>query len=134
MQNGNRPPQLAVANVDGTVVDVSIAVEADESVTAEALLGAMLGLFLDDGIEGNSGAENTKGEDVIVGSNTKSEQKLNNQMNKRGWTEQEVRNTIDSPYTTRTSTNKATGNPATVYYTEEGAYVIVDDITKKKGG
>ena len=28
------------------------------------------------------------------------------------------------------SVNKATGNSATVYYTKQGSYVIVDDVTK----
>lgn len=34
------------------------------------------------------------------------------------------------PYTTRASINKATGNAATVFYTQKGSYVIVDDVTK----
>ena len=29
-----------------------------------------------------------------------------------------------------TSINKATGNAATVFYTQQGSYVIVDDVTK----
>lgn len=39
-------------------------------------------------------------------------------------------NTVDNPYTLRTSINRATGNPSTVYYTKQGSYVIVDDVTK----
>jgi hypothetical protein len=54
--------------------------------------------------------------------------KLANQMNARGWTPKSVGEVVDSPYTTRISTNKGTGNSATVYYTEQGAYVVVDDI------
>ena len=73
----------------------------------------------------------TRGEDVKFGSNAKSAQKLQNQMQKRGWNEQLVRDTVDNPYKTATSTNKATGNASTVYYTKEGAYVTVDDITKE---
>lgn len=53
-----------------------------------------------------------------------------NQMNSRGWTEDLIRNTVDYPYTIRTSVNKATGNAATVFYTQQGSYVIVDDVTK----
>lgn len=53
-----------------------------------------------------------------------------NQMDSRGWTEDLIRNTVDNPYTIRTSVNKATGNSATVFYTQQGSYVIVDDITK----
>lgn len=51
-------------------------------------------------------------------------------MTQRGWTESTVRDTVSNPYTTRVSTNKATGNSATVYYNEAGGYVIIDDITK----
>ena len=51
-------------------------------------------------------------------------------MQRRGWSIQSVRNTVDNPYTTRISTNKATGNSATVFYNKNGSYVIVDDITK----
>ena len=63
------------------------------------------------------------------GSNTKSTQRLENQMASRGWTRDSVRNTVDSPYTTRNTTNLATGNPATVFYKRNGAHVIVDNIT-----
>ena len=55
---------------------------------------------------------------------------LMNQMNGRGWTEDLIRNTVENPYTIRTSINKATGNSATVFYTQQGSYVIVDDVTK----
>ena len=71
----------------------------------------------------------TLGDKVQFGSDTKSTEKLNSQMNQRGWTEKSVKNTIHSPYTTRTSTNMSTGNPATVYYNKQGGYVIVDNIT-----
>ena len=49
----------------------------------------------------------------------------------RGWTESLIKKTVDNPYTIRSSINKATGNPATVFYTKQGSYVIVDDITKQ---
>ena len=82
------------------------------------------------GLDKGDGGVKTAGKDVKFGSSTKSAQKVNNQMVKRGWTEDVVRNTVDKPYTTRTSVNKATGNPATVYYTKKGSYVIVDNVTK----
>jgi len=82
------------------------------------------------GVGGNGGEGNTTGKDVTFGSNTKSSTKLNNQMNERGWTQDTVIDTVDNPYTTRVSVNKATGNPATAYYTKQGSYVIVDDIKK----
>ena len=40
-----------------------------------------------------------------------------------------IKATVDNPFTTRVSVNKYTGNTATVFYTEKGAYVVVDDIT-----
>ncbi|WP_249294473.1 colicin E5-related ribonuclease [Fumia xinanensis] len=82
--------------------------------------------IVDDVVKGGSG---TKGDQIVFGSDTKSATKLNNQMTKRGWTENTVRDTVNQPYTTRVSTNKATGNPATVYYNKSGGYVIIDDVT-----
>lgn len=81
--------------------------------------------------KGDGGADNkTTGDNVKFGSDTKSEQKLSNQMDQRGWTRDSVKETVNNPYTTRTSVNKATGNSATVYYNQQGGYVIVDDTTK----
>ena len=71
-----------------------------------------------------------KGKDIIFGSEAKSAEKLTNQITKRGWTKNLVMDTVDNPYTIRTSINRATGNSATVYYTKKGSYVIVDDVTK----
>lgn len=71
-----------------------------------------------------------KSSDLIFGSSTKSTQKIMNQMNSRGWTDSLIRNTVDDPYIVRDSVNKATGNSATVFYTQQGSYVIVDDVTK----
>jgi hypothetical protein len=70
------------------------------------------------------------GSNIKFGSDTKSIQKLSNQMTQRGWNESTVRNTVSSPHTTRISTNKATGNSATVYYNKSGGYVIIDDVTE----
>lgn len=42
-----------------------------------------------------------------------------------------VEDTVRNPYTTRVSTNKATGNSATVYYNKSGSYVVIDDVTKE---
>ena len=70
-----------------------------------------------------------RGKTIQFGSDTKSAQKLTNQMNQRGWTENSVRNTVNSPYAIRASINKATGNSATVYYTKKGSYIIIDDVT-----
>lgn len=51
-------------------------------------------------------------------------------MGKRGWTEQSINNTVNSPFTTRTATNKANGNNATAYFNKDGSYVVRDDVTK----
>ncbi|EUJ57920.1 hypothetical protein MCOL2_08556 [Listeria fleischmannii FSL S10-1203] len=52
-------------------------------------------------------------------------------MKKRGWTQASVKKLTNNPYTTRKSTNKATGNSATAYYDKKGNYVIVDNRTKE---
>ena len=78
-----------------------------------------------------SGSGSIKSTGLVFGSNTKSAQKLKNQMNKRGWTESLIKNTVDNTFTIRMSINKSTGNSATVFYRKEGSYVIVDDIIKE---
>jgi len=75
-------------------------------------------------------SKGTAGNEIKFGSDTKSTQKLSNQMTQRGWTESTVKDTVSNPYTTRVSVNKATGNSATVYYNKAGGYVIIDDTTK----
>ena len=76
--------------------------------------------------EGDGGAGNkTTGDNVKFGSDTKSEQKLSNQMDQRGWTRDSVKETVNNPYTTRTSVNKATGNSVTIYYNQQGASCIL---------
>jgi len=70
-----------------------------------------------------------KGSKVRFGSDTKSSTKLSSQMSQRGWTESTVRDTVSNPFTTRASTNLATGNSATAYYNQRGGYVIIDDVT-----
>lgn len=85
---------------------------------------------VDDAINGTGKANSITSKDIIFGSDTKSAQKLSNQMSNRGWTKELVENIVDDSYTTRVSINKATGNSATVFYTKQGSYVIVDDVTK----
>jgi filamentous hemagglutinin family protein len=51
------------------------------------------------------------------------------QLVERQWTIEAIIDTIDNPYTVRVSTNKFTGNTATVFYEKDGSYVIVDDGT-----
>lgn len=74
---------------------------------------------------------NIKSDDIKFGSSVKSTKKVNNQMKKRGWSEESVKDVVDHPHSTRKSVNKATGNGATVFYDKDGSYVIIDDKTKE---
>jgi RHS repeat-associated protein len=49
-------------------------------------------------------------------------------LTKRGWTNEMVDDVVKKPFTTRKSTGKS-GNPATVYYREDGSHVVKDDVT-----
>ncbi|MBF2441423.1 transposase [Listeria innocua] len=72
-----------------------------------------------------------KSDNIKFGSSVKSTKKVNNQMKKRGWSEESVKSVVDHPHTTRKSGNKATGNDTTVFYDKDGSYVIIDDKTKE---
>lgn len=58
-------------------------------------------------------------------------EKISNQMEGRGWTQQDIDKLYGNPFTTRAAANKANGNPATAYYDEQGNYVSVDNVTKQ---
>ena len=79
----------------------------------------------------SGGDSNVRSGNLVFGSSTKSANKLSSQIRSRGWTEDLIKDTVDHPFTTRESINKATNNPATVFYTEQGSYVIVDDVTNE---
>lgn len=55
--------------------------------------------------------------------------KIGRQMEKRGWTTGDIDGVIESPYTTRSATNKANGNRATAFFNKNGSYVVRDDKT-----
>jgi len=55
--------------------------------------------------------------------------KISGQLGKRGWTSADVDQTVNSPFTTRPSTNRATGNRATAFYRKDGSYVVRDNGT-----
>ena len=57
--------------------------------------------------------------------------KIQNQMAKRGWTEQSIDQTTSQPVHTSASQNMATGNAATAYFNADGSYVVVDDVTNE---
>ena len=53
------------------------------------------------------------------------------QIAERSWTTTDIKEVIANPYTTRSTINRAERSAATAYYTKEGAYVVVDDISGK---
>jgi len=55
--------------------------------------------------------------------------KISRQAGKRGWTTSSIDETIESPYTTRSATNKANDNPATAFFNKDGSYVVRDNKT-----
>ncbi len=56
--------------------------------------------------------------------------KITKQLGKRGWSPERIDNiTNGGAFTTIKSRNKANGNPATAYYTKEGAYVVKENVT-----
>ena len=68
---------------------------------------------------------------LVFGGLSKNSSKLLGEMGNRGWTTDSVCAVVSNPYTTRKSTNKANDNPATAYYTKDGDYVVVDDVTNE---
>ncbi|KAA3609493.1 MAG: hypothetical protein DWQ01_09170 [Planctomycetota bacterium] len=52
-----------------------------------------------------------------------------NQLARRGWTREAINDTVNNPFTTRAATNRATGNPATAFFREDGSHVIRDNVT-----
>lgn len=53
------------------------------------------------------------------------------QVEKRGWNNEKIANTINKPLKTSSGINKATGNSVTKYYIDDVHYVVQDDYTKK---
>ena len=70
-----------------------------------------------------------KGRNVNARPGITLDSKIISQMARRGWTQQSINNTVNNPYTIRAAINRATGNPATAFYTREGAYVVRDNVT-----
>jgi hypothetical protein len=61
--------------------------------------------------------------------NVPSSGKKFNQLAERGWSQSSIDDVVNSPFTTRTATNKSTGNAATAFYRKDGHYVVRDDVT-----
>jgi RHS repeat-associated protein len=80
---------------------------------------------------GKSGVSGGSGSGKGSSSNLKTNitEKIRKQMAKRGWTEQSIKDTVDSPYTTCGAYDKATGHSATAYYNKDGSYVVRNDVT-----
>ena len=55
--------------------------------------------------------------------------KIAKQMGPRGWTQQSIEGALKNPVRTGTAINRATGNPATAYFTGPNQYVVVDNVT-----
>ena len=114
-----------------TLGDVALAGTVIDSSSAMSLINSIVQASVGIGVGGTSDNNNPSATELKFESDTKSAQKLNNEMEKRGWTKDTVKDTVNNPHTTRKSTYKANGNSATVYYKENGAYVVVDDVTKE---
>ena len=57
--------------------------------------------------------------------------KIAAQLSARGWTKQEVRDAVDAPpIGTSTDHTRGRAEPATVYGSKYGGYVIVNDMTR----
>ena len=69
------------------------------------------------------------GDDAVKRLDINITNKIEGQMIQRGWDVEKIEGTVSNSFTTRVSTNKANGNPATVHYLEDGNYVVVDDVT-----
>ncbi len=55
--------------------------------------------------------------------------KIAKQMSRRGWTAKMIRELVNESRIIRPAFNRATGNNATAYFTEKGAYVVRDNVT-----
>jgi hypothetical protein len=58
--------------------------------------------------------------------------KIEKQLVKRGWARESIEELVTKPTLTRRSSdivNRATGNPVTYFYRQDGYYVVIDDIT-----
>lgn len=42
-----------------------------------------------------------------------------------------IHETVNDPFTTRSATNRATGNAATAFFQESGSYVVKDNVTNQ---
>jgi hypothetical protein len=55
--------------------------------------------------------------------------KITRQMARRGWDESSINDVVSNPFTTRQAFNKATGQTATAFYTQDGSYVVRDNVS-----
>lgn len=69
-------------------------------------------------------------DNAIRNTTAKITDKIKDQMIERGWNPEKIQDVLSNPFTTRESVNKATNNPATAYYMQNGHYVVVDDVTE----
>ena len=55
--------------------------------------------------------------------------KILRQMDRRGWSVDLIRDTIEHPHAIRPALNRAGGNEATAYFRRDGSYVVKDNRT-----
>ena len=56
--------------------------------------------------------------------------KISKQMERRGWSVNRMKNTIENPKHTSSATNKLTGEGAIAYFDESGSYIVLDEASK----
>jgi hypothetical protein len=66
---------------------------------------------------------------IAIMSGRFSSSKKERQADARGWAQENIDALLKDPAHTKSSVNKATGNSATVYYNEDGSYIVKDDVT-----
>jgi RHS repeat-associated protein len=96
------------------------------------LVGASFGEAIADAVELGAGLYKTvrkafESHSAPLASNIT--KKISRQLGRRGWSAGDIDQTVNSPFTTRPSINRATGNRATAFYREDGSYVVRDDGT-----
>jgi hypothetical protein len=113
----------AVATVGGGVAVAGVGVAQ----TAQGVMGLGGNLSLL-----SSGSNSSNGIDP---NNITIPTKKVSQVKARGWTLNSIQNTVKNPAMTRSTLdnpsifNKANGNPVTYYYTADGYYVVIDNVT-----
>jgi hypothetical protein len=57
--------------------------------------------------------------------------KIEAQLDARGWIERQIREAVDAPIGISTDNTGGKAEPATVYGSNEGGYVVINDMTRR---